>query len=396
MQSSFKLMGDSKSIALKKNILQYFVANGNSTIQELAKDTSLSVPTVNKSVSELQEMGYVDEFGKQETGEGRHPNLYGLNPDSGYFVGVEVKQNFVNMGLVNFRGDLIELDDNVPCRVDNTMESIDNLCQLVADFIDKSEADKEKIINVMVCISGRVNSESGYSHTLYNFSEQPLTVLLSERIGYPVYIDNDTRAFAYGEYIKGVVDGERDVLFVNVSWGLGLGIIQDGRLYKGKSGFAGELGHTHMFNNGILCHCGKKGCLETEASGSALQRIVRQRIEAGETSWLTQCDGDIYSLENILDAVAHEDPLCIEVVEHVGLTLGESVANLINIFNPDLVVIGGMLSRAGDFLLQSVRASVRRYSLSMVNKDTRLVLSKLHERGGVIGACLLARKCVLE
>ncbi len=396
MQSSFKLMGDSKSIALKKNILQYFVANGNSTIQELAKDTSLSVPTVNKSVSELQEMGYVDEFGKQETGEGRHPNLYGLNPDSGYFVGVEVKQNFVNMGLVNFRGDLIELDDNVPCRVDNTMESIDNLCQLVADFIDKSEADKDKIINVMVCISGRVNSESGYSHTLYNFSEQPLTVLLSERIGYPVYIDNDTRAFAYGEYIKGVVDGERDVLFVNVSWGLGLGIIQDGRLYKGKSGFAGELGHTHMFNNGILCHCGKKGCLETEASGSALQRIVRQRIEAGETSWLTQCDGDIYSLENILDAVAHEDPLCIEVVEHVGLTLGESVANLINIFNPDLVVIGGMLSRAGDFLLQSVRASVRRYSLSMVNKDTRLVLSKLHERGGVIGACLLARKCVLE
>ena len=93
--------------------------------------------------------------------------------------------------------------------------------------------------------------------------------------------------------------------------------------------------------------------------------------------------------------MAHEDPLCIDVVEHVGLTLGESVANLINIFNPELVVIGGVLSRAGDFLLQSVRASVRKYSLSMVNKDTRLVLSKLHERAGVIGACLLARKCVL-
>ncbi len=276
------------------------------------------------------------------------------------------------------------------------MESVDELCRLVSEFIDKSEADREKILNVMFCISGRVNTESGYSHTLYNFSEQPLTALLSERIGYPVQVDNDTRAFAYGEYMKGVVDGERHVLFVNMSWGLGLGILLDGELYKGKSGFAGELGHTHMFDNGILCHCGKKGCLETEASGSAVQRIVRQRIEAGETSWLTQCGGDIYSLENILDAVAHEDPLCIDVVEHVGLTLGESVANLINLFNPDLVVIGGILSRAGDFLLQSVSASVRRYSLSMVNKDTRLALSKLHERGGVIGACLLARKRVLE
>lgn len=395
MQSSIILMGDSKNIALKKNILQYFVANGNSTIQELAKDTSLSVPTVTKLVTELQELGYVDEFGKQETGEGRRPNLYGLNPASGYFVGVEVKQQFVNMGLADFRGDLIELDDNVPCRVDNTMESVDELCRLVTDFIRKSVADKEKIVNVMFCISGRVNSDNGYSHTLYNFSEQPLTQLLSERIGYPAHIDNDTRAFTYGEYMKGVVDGESDVLFVNVSWGLGLGIMHDGQLYKGRSGFAGELGHTHMFNNDILCHCGKKGCLETEASGSALQRIVRQRIEAGETSWLTQCAGDIYSLENILDAVAHEDPLCIDVVEHVGLTLGESVANLINIFNPELVVIGGVLSRAGDFLLQSVRASVRKYSLSMVNKDTRLVLSKLNERAGVIGACLLARKCVL-
>ncbi len=396
MQGSFKLTGDSKSVALKKDILQYFVANGNSTIQELAKDTSLSVPTVSKAVAELLDLGYVDEFGKQETGEGRRPNLYGLNPGSGYFVGVEVKQHFVNMGLVNFRGDLIELDDNVPCRVENTMESVDELCRLVGEFIDKSEAGRDKILNVMFCISGRVNSESGYSHTLYNFSEQPLTALLSERIGYPVHVDNDTRAFAYGEYMKGVVDGERHVLFVNMSWGLGLGILLDGELYKGKSGFAGELGHTHMFDNDILCHCGKKGCLETEASGSAVQRKVRQRIEAGETSVLTQREGDIYSLENILDAVAHEDPLCIDVIEHVGLTLGESVANLINLFNPDLVVIGGIFSRAGDFLLQSVRASVRKYSLSMVNKDTRLALSKLHERGGVIGACLLARKSVLE
>ena len=395
MFNSFNLGGDGKNAAFKKDILKYFVTNGNSTIQELAKDTSLSVPTVSKAVGELQELGYVEEYGKQETGEGRRPNLYGLNPVSGYFVGVEVKVGFVNMGLMNFRGDMVELDDNVPCRIDNTMESVDELCRLVSEFIDKTDVKRTSILNVTFCISGRVNSDSGYSHTLFNFSEQPLTRLLSDRIGCDVCIENDTRAFAYGEYMKGAVEGEKNVLFVNMSWGLGLGIIIGGELYKGKSGFAGELGHTHMFNNDILCHCGKKGCLETEASGSAMQRMVRQRIEEGESSFLTQGEGDIYSLENMIDAVNREDPLCIDVIEHVGLKLGESVANLINLFNPELVVIGGVLARTGDFLLQSVAASVRKYSLSIVNKDTRLCLSKLRERGGIIGACLLARKSVL-
>lgn len=395
MLNNFNLGGDGKNTAFKRDILKYFVANGNSTILELAKDSSLSVPTVSKAVAELLELGYVKEYGKQEAGEGRRPNLYGLNPESGYFVGVEIKVGFVNLGLMNFRGDLVEIDDNVPCRIDNTMESVDELCGLVVDFINKTDVDRASILNATFCISGRVNSDSGYSHTLYNFSEQPLTNLLSERIGYPVCIENDTRAFAYGEFMKGAVKGEKDVLFVNVSWGLGLGIILGGELYKGKSGFAGEFGHTHMFDNDILCHCGKKGCLETEASGSALQRNVRRRIEEGESSFLTKSEGDIYSLENIIDAVNREDPLCIDVIEHIGLKLGESVANLINLFNPELVVIGGVLARTGDFLLQSVAASVRKYSLSIVNKDTRLCLSKLHERGGIIGACLLARKTLL-
>ncbi len=396
MPSILNLGGEGKNAAFKKDILKYFVANGNSTIQELSKETSLSVPTVSKAVTELLELGYVNEYGKQETSEGRRPILYGLNPDSGFFVGVEIKVGFVNLGLMNFRGDLVELDDNVPCRIDNTMESVDELCLLVKKFIDKSTVEKDRIQNIMFCISGRVNSASGYSHTLYNFSEQPLTRLLSDRLGYQVDIENDTRAFAYGEFMKGAVRGERNVLFINASWGLGLGIIIDGDLYRGKSGFAGEFGHTHMFDNDILCHCGKKGCLETEASGSALQRMVRQRIENGESSFLSKRTGDIFSLDSIIDAVNDEDPLCIDVVEHVGLRLGESVANLINLFNPELVVIGGVLARTGDFLLQAVKASVRKYSLSIVNRDTRLCLSKLSERGGIIGTCLLARKNILD
>lgn len=396
MLNNFNLNGDNKNMLSKKNILKYFVANGNSTIQELSKDINLSIPTITKTLGELQKTGYVNEYGKQETGEGRRPCLYGLNPDSGFFVGVEIKEKFVNLGLMNFRGDLVELDDNVPCLIENSMASIDDLCRVVEEFISKSSIDHDKILNITFCISGRVNSESGYSHTLYNFLETPLTKVLADKLDYEVSIENDTRAFAYGEYIKGMVNGELNVLFINASWGLGLGIIINGEIYRGKSGFAGEIGHMHMFDNDILCHCGKKGCLETEASGSALFRIVRERIDNGESSVLTRNNNKDITLEDIIEAINNEDPLCIDVVEKIGQNLGESVANLINIFNPELVVVGGLLAKAGEFLLQAVKISVRKYSLNLVNKDTRVCLSKLRERGGIIGACLLARKYVLN
>ena len=396
MLNIFNNEGESKSNALKKAILNYFVVNGNATIQELAKIVNLSVPTVTKAIMELLKMGYVNEYGKQETGEGRRPVLYGLNPDSGYFVGVEIKDDVVNMGLINFRGDLIDMDNEHPCRIDNTLESMRELCDTVRDFISKSGVNQEKLINVMFCIGGRVNSESGYSHTLYNFTEEPLTNQLTETLGYPASIENDTRAFTYAEFMSGVVHGEKDLLVINASMGLGLGIIIDGKLYTGRSGFAGEIGHMHMFNNEILCHCGKKGCLETEASGRALMRMVRERIEAGESTFLTQKNNGKYDIHDIIDAVLDEDPLCLDVIERIGHTIGETVANLINVFNPELVVIGGLLARAGDFMLQAIKSSMRKYSLNLVNKDTRLALSKFNERGGVIGACLLARKKVLE
>lgn len=395
MLNSFIIDSDSKGGMCKRGILNYFVANGNSTIQELAKEVALSVPTVTKAVGELLNMGYINEYGKQETGEGRHPTLYGLNPDSGYFVGVEIKEGFVNIGMINFRGDLVDMENDKPCRIDNTMESVNELCALVTQFINKSGVKKDKVLNVLFTISGRVNASSGYSHTIYNFTEQPLTTLFAELMDYPVSIENDTRAFAYGEYMSGVVNGEKDVLFVNASWGLGLGIIINGELYTGRSGFAGEIGHMHMFNNEILCHCGKKGCLETEASGRALYRIVSERIKAGESSWLTSKPGGQFTLDDIFEAVNAEDPLCIDVVEGIGHKIGETVANLVNLFNPELVVIGGLLARTGDFLLQAVKVSVRKYTLNLVNKDTRLCLSRFNERGGIIGACLLARKQVL-
>ena len=232
----------SKSALQKKKIITHYIYNGGSTIVDLSKELNLSIPTVAKLVNEMCEEGYLKDYGKLETEGGRHPILYGLNPDSGYFVGVDIKKFSLDIGLINFKGDIVDLQMNLPYNFENTPEAMDTLCEMVKDFIRHvSEELSHKILNVCINISGRVNPEAGYSYSIFNFSERPLDEILTQKIGYQVSIDNDTRAMTYGEYLQGCVKGEKNILFINISWGLGMGIIINGRIYMGKSGFSGEM-----------------------------------------------------------------------------------------------------------------------------------------------------------
>ena len=388
-----------KNSILKKRIITHYIYNGSSTITDLAKELDLSIPTVTKIINEMCEDGYIDDYGKLETNGGRHPNLYGLNPTSGYFIGVDIKKFAINIALINFKGDMIELKMNQPYKFENTQEALEDLCQLISNFIKSLEVDTKKIMNICINISGRVNPESGYSFSMFNFSESPLAEVLSQKLGYHVCIDNDTRAMTYGEYMKGCVEGEKNIIFVNISWGLGIGIIINGKIYAGKSGFSGEFGHVNTFDNEIICHCGKKGCLETETSGSALHRILIERIQNGESSILSKQVNEQktpLTLDKIIEAVNKEDFLCIEIVEEIGQKLGRYIAGLINIFNPELVIIGGTLSLTEDYLTQPIKTAVRKYSLNLVNKDSAITTSKLKDSAGVIGACMLARSRMFE
>ena len=372
----------SKNALVKKRIITHYIYNGSSTIPDLSKELDLSVPTVTKFIGEMCEDGYINDYGKLETSGGRHPNLYGLNPESGYF-----------------KGDMVELKMNIPYKFENSIEGMNELCKLILNFIKKLPINKEKILNINVNVSGRVNPESGYSFSQFNFEERPLADVLSEKLGHKVTIDNDTRAMTYGEYMQGCVKGEKDIIFVNVSWGVGIGIIIDGKVYTGKSGFSGEFGHVNAYDNEIICHCGKKGCLETEASGSALHRILLERIKSGESSILsTRISGeeDPITLDEIITAVNKEDLLCIEIVEEIGQKLGKQIAGLINIFNPELVIIGGTLSLTGDYITQPIKTAVRKYSLNLVNKDSAIITSKLKDKAGIVGACMLARSRMFE
>lgn len=387
----------SKNAQLKLNILKYYINNGDNTLSELGKEMDLSVPTVTKLVSELIDEGYVIDFGKVETNGGRRPNIYGLNPDSGCFLGVDIKRFRINLALINFKGEIIDSQLSVPFNYENTAESFDSLCKIINEYIAKSNLHKSKILSAGINISGRINTETGHSYSMYYFNEQPLTDILQERIGIHVTIDNDSRAMAYGEFMNGVVGDERNVLFVNCSWGLGLGIITNGHLYYGKSGFSGEFGHLSVFDNDVICHCGKKGCLETQASGSYIHRRFLEKMDEGYSSMLDKKKkkGESITQEDILDAALQEDMLAIELIEEVGITLGKQIAGLINLFNPELVIIGGVVALTGDYLLLPIRSTVKKYSLNLVSKDTTIKLSKLGDKAGVIGACLLARSKML-
>jgi predicted NBD/HSP70 family sugar kinase len=169
-------------------------------------------------------------------------------------------------------------------------------------------------------------------------------------------------------------------------------------LYYGKSGFSGEFGHIPIFDNDIICKCGKKGCLETEASGHALRRMVISQLKEGATSTLTKKFQEIEDirLHDIIQAAKKDDTLCIEAINEIGEKLGRGLAALINIFNPELIIIGGILASSDEYLSLPLKNAINKYSLSIVNKDTKIVMSNNGQKFAAIGACLLLRDRLLE
>ena len=382
-----------KSVKLKKSIIKRLALNGVATIAELGKETDFSIPTVTKIISELIDDGIVFEEGKVGTSGGRRPSQYGINPNACYYLGVEVKLNSINIGLQDFNNSFVKISENIVYSLNNTKESLLALCSIINQFVADSGVEREKIIGACINLSGRINSLIGFSYSYFFFEEKPLSEIIESQIQIKTFLENDTRAMAYGEYNCGVVQKEKDVIFVNVGWGVGIGIICDGKLYYGKSGYSGEFGHSPVFDNEIICHCGKKGCLETEISGIALVRKFKTALANGSISILSGKKAiDDITVEDILAAITqYEDTLAIEIMEEIGSDLGRFLSMLINIFNPELVILGGALAETDMYLRLPARTAIHKYSLSLVSLDMDLKMSALGSRAGVIGACYILR-----
>ena len=375
-------------------IIGQLIRNEGTTIPEVAELLDVSIGTAGKEILALQEAGLVRDSGTADTGSGRRPRFFTLNPEAGYYAGIDLNDKYVSLGLMDMAGNLVHIRTNVAYKLENSPASLHTLCEIVREYMGHIPQYLDKIRRFCVNLPGRVNPETGYSYTNFNFTDRPLTQIFSTHFGYPVCVSNDTRAMAYAEFLKECHNGEQNMIFINVNWGLGLGMILNGRPYLGKSGFSGEFGHTYAYDNEIICRCGKKGCLETEVSGQALRRKLTERIRGGESSILSErvLQEDIpLTQEEIADAVRREDMLTIEVIEDIGLALGTQIAGLINIFNPDLVVIGGELATTGDYLLQPLKTAVNKHTLNQARQDSVIRVSRLDQDAGVLGACMVAR-----
>ncbi|PTS97692.1 ROK family transcriptional regulator, partial [Pedobacter sp. HMWF019] len=366
------------------------------TIADLCAELGLSAPKVNNLLSDLIADDLVQDFGKVESRGGRKPNMYGLVLASGFFLGVDVKESYLNFGLMDLQKNLIHYVEKQAYRLENNQDSLDDLCALINAFIASVPVSKDKILGVGINLSGRINYATGYSYSFFNFNEEPLSKIMENSLGLRIFLENDSRAMAYGEFSSGVVHEEKNVLFLNMDYGLGVGIMINSQLYYGKSGFAGEFGHIPIFNNEIICRCGKRGCLETEASGWALKRMFKEKLREGSSSILSNMDPEGLSLKDIISAAINDDVLAIELIAILGEKLGRGIAILINIFNPELVILGGSLATTGEYIRLPIKSSLNKYSLSLVNNDTHLKMSKLGEKSGVIGACLLVRNRLLS
>ena len=397
MGKTFLTNIDGKNAALKQKILGLCINDGDFSLADLSKELGTSIPTTTKLVEELQEDGLLVDLGKQGTNGGRRPSIFGLNPSAGYFVGIDIRRKFISYAVIDFKGVTVAYHDHLQFSVQNSEESFVELCTFLKGALEEDNIDSEKVLAYGFNLTGRVNNETGYCFSYFIGEDKPIASVLEKELGRPVFIENDSRAMTYGEYIGGVAKGEKNMLFLNVAWGLGMGMIIDGGLSYGKSGFSGEIGHFPLLENNRVCHCGKTGCLETGASGSAVHRIFMEKLAEGRASMLSEkyASGEKIHIEDIIDAVNEEDVLAIEVIEEIGTVLGRAIAGLINIFNPELIVIGGNVAAAKEYLLLPVKSAIQKHSLNIINSDTTIKLSKLGKKAGPIGSCMLSRSKLL-
>ena len=371
MTNSFLNDTTGKNAQIKRAILRLCISHDESSISYFSKTLGISVPTITKLIGELIDEGFLLDEGKIGTSGGRRPSIFGLNPNAGYFVGIDIARHHFHIAVTDFKGNLIKYIEDIEFVLESNSQSFREMCRMVKDCVVSAGVPWIKVLSAGVSLTGRVNPEEGYSLTYFVSDDLPLKDLFQRELNIPVSIENDSRALTYGEYMMLGKNANKDMIAINLSWGLGMGMILDGQLYYGKSGFSGEIGHFPLLDNDIMCRCGKVGCLETGASGSALHRMIIEKLKAGRRSSLFNLykqNGDL-ELSEILQAVQDGDVLAIECIGIIGETLGRGISGIINIFNPGLVIIGGRLIVGKDHLILPIRTAVNRLSMERVSSD---------------------------
>ena len=386
-----------KNSLIKRNIIAHMALNGECTLSELTRELHISVPTITKLVQELVDETIVCDLGKVETPGGRRPNVFGLANSAIYFAGVNVGRDNMSYLITDLQNNIIKQQFDTSFELLDRSQCLEKICANIERFIATCGIDRGKILGLGVGITGRVNPDTGRSYKYFTSSEQSLRDLLEHRIGIRVLLENDTRARCYAEYTCSKSKDDKNLLYLHLGRGVAIGIVTDGKLYYGKSGFAGEFGHIPFFDNEIICSCGKKGCLETEVSGIAIEEKIVRKIQSGVNTILREKYDrqEPIHIDDIIAAAKNDDNLSIELIEEAGEKVGKAVAFLINTFNPETVIVGGNLAAAGDYIMLPLKSSTNKYSLNLVFKDTKFRLSKMTENANAWGVAMLIRNKII-
>ncbi|NNU84486.1 ROK family glucokinase [Geobacillus sp. BMUD] len=310
-----------------------------------------------------------------------------------WLVGIDLGGTTIKMAFVTTEGDIVHKWE-IPTNTANHGEYI------VADIARSLErtlvqlgGTKERLFAAGIGAPGPVEEETGMLYETVNigWTNYPLKQRLEEAIGLPVAVDNDANLAALGEMWKGAGGGARHLLFVTLGTGVGGGVIANGAIVRGINGAGGEIGHMTMIpDGGARCNCGKTGCLETIASATGIVRIAKEKLTADERPSELR-NGDV-TAKAVFDAAKTGDALALEVVDEATYYLGWALANAANVTNPEKIVIGGGVSKAGDMLVERVAAHFRRFAFPRVAAGAELVLATLGNDAGVIGAAWLAKE----
>lgn len=256
-------------------------------------------------------------------------------------------------------------------------------------------------MGVGVSMPGLVSSKDGnnYTYLLTGQDSVSLQELLELKFNKPVYIQNDVKSATLAEYRFGAARGKKDVLVLSLDWGIGVGVILDGKLRIGTSGFAGEFGHIPFVEDGLLCHCGKRGCLETVASGLALARKAKEGIRSGQYSLLNELsDQEIEKIDPqvVIDAANKGDQYAINTLSEIGVNLGKGIAILIQLFNPELIIIGGKLAEAKQYITTPIQHAINTYCMTQLREKTGIALSELGQQAGIMGSVATVMENIFE
>lgn len=375
-------------IKQKRKILDFIHSLGNLSAPKLSKLLKISLPTCIVLMNDLVASGYVRNIGTGESNGGRKPTLYGLSEDGYYVITCDLARYSASMAIVDCYNKFVTPIVQIETHMDDAL-LVDKLYETYIKLRDEYQIPDKKVFGLGVDMPGLIDSKTGVNYTIKVKARQHIGRDLNQKFGKLVHIDNDARMHAHGEFHFGSARNYSNVVVLHWSWGLGLGIFINGQLYSGNNGFAGEFSHIPMVENGDLCICGKRGCLETIASSNTIMRMVRQGFADNEVSSLLNQFKDHpekVTPEDVISAARQGDEFCILILNEIGKAMGRGLSYIIQLLNPEVIVLSGPLSKAKKYVLSPIQQSLNRLCLEKISGNTHLIVSEMGDQSALLGS----------